>query len=45
MAQRLKRLASVEAKLRRFPRMKVSRMQDLGAVELFFRLYGRWVNS
>ena len=30
VAQRLKRLASVEAKLRRFPRMKVSRMQDLG---------------
>ena len=30
MAQRLKRLASVEAKLRRFPWMKVSRMQDLG---------------
>lgn len=30
VAQRLKRLASVEAKLRRFPTMKVSRMQDLG---------------
>lgn len=30
VAQRLKRLASVEAKLRRFPRMNVSRMQDLG---------------
>ena len=30
VAQRLKRLASVDAKLRRFPRMKVSRMQDLG---------------
>lgn len=30
VAQRLKRLASVEAKLRRFPKMKVSRMQDLG---------------
>ena len=30
VAQRLKRLTSVETKLRRFPRMKVSRMQDLG---------------
>ena len=30
VAQRLKRLASVEAKLRRFPKMKVSGMQDLG---------------
>ena len=30
VAQRLKRLASVEAKLRRFPTMQVSRMQDLG---------------
>ena len=30
VAQRPKRLASVEAKLRRFPTMKVSRMQDLG---------------
>ncbi len=30
VVQRLKRLASVEAKLRRFPKMKVSRMQDLG---------------
>ncbi len=29
-AQRLKRLASVEAKIRRFPKMLVSRMQDLG---------------
>ena len=30
VAQRLKRLTSVETKLRRFPKMKVSRMQDLG---------------
>ena len=30
VAQRLKRLASVEAKFRRFPWMQVSRMQDLG---------------
>ena len=30
VAQRLKRLSSVEAKLRRFPKMQLSRMQDLG---------------
>ena len=30
VAQRLKRLASVEAKIRRFPKMLVSRMNDLG---------------
>lgn len=30
VALRLKRLPSVEAKLRRFPRMQLSRMQDLG---------------
>lgn len=30
VAQRLKRLPSVEAKLRRFPGMSLSRMQDLG---------------
>ena len=30
MAQRLKRLSSVEAKLRRFPKMQLSRMQDIG---------------
>ena len=30
VAQRLKRLWSIEAKLRRFPKMALSRMQDLG---------------
>ena len=30
VAQRLKRLSSVEAKLRRFPNMRLSRMQDIG---------------
>ena len=30
VAQRLKRLFSVEAKLRRFPEMRLSRMQDIG---------------
>ncbi len=30
VAQRLKRLASVEAKLQRFPTMRLARMQDLG---------------
>lgn len=30
VAQRIKRLASIEAKLRRFPDMKLSQMQDLG---------------
>lgn len=30
IAQRLKRLVSIESKLRRFPGMKLSRMQDLG---------------
>ena len=30
VAQRLKRLSSVEAKLRRFPNMQISRMQDIG---------------
>ena len=30
MAKRLKRLSSVEAKLRRFPKMQLSRMQDIG---------------
>lgn len=30
IAQRLKRLASIEAKLKRFPNMKLSQMQDLG---------------
>ncbi len=30
IAERLKRIASVESKLRRFPRMKLSRMHDLG---------------
>ncbi len=30
VAQRLKRLVSVEAKLRRFPTMSLARMQDLG---------------
>jgi ppGpp synthetase/RelA/SpoT-type nucleotidyltranferase len=30
IAQRLKRLASIETKLKRFPSMKLARMQDLG---------------
>jgi len=30
VAQRLKRLSSIEAKLRRFPNMKLSQMQDIG---------------
>lgn len=30
VAQRIKRLSSIEAKLRRFPRMRLSQMQDLG---------------
>jgi hypothetical protein len=29
-AQRIKRLSSIEAKLRRFPQMKLSQMQDIG---------------
>ena len=48
VAQRLKRLASVEAKLRRFPKMKVSRMQDLGgcrAVLPSVRAVGELVES
>ena len=30
VAQRIKRLSSIELKLRRFPTMKLSQMQDLG---------------
>lgn len=30
IAQRIKRLSSIEAKLKRFPRMKLSQMQDIG---------------
>lgn len=30
IAQRIKRLSSIEAKLRRFPRMNMSQMQDIG---------------
>ena len=30
VAQRIKRLSSIEAKLRRFDRMSLSRMQDIG---------------
>jgi ppGpp synthetase/RelA/SpoT-type nucleotidyltranferase len=30
IAQRIKRLSSIEAKLRRFPQMKLSQMQDIG---------------
>ena len=30
VAQRIKRLSSIEAKLRRFPRMNMSQMQDIG---------------
>jgi ppGpp synthetase/RelA/SpoT-type nucleotidyltranferase len=30
VAQRLKRLSSIETKLKRFPKMKLSQMQDLG---------------
>ena len=30
VAQRIKRLSSIEAKLRRFPTMKLSQMQDIG---------------
>ena len=37
VSQRLKRLASIEAKLRRFPNMKLSQMQDLGGCRAVLR--------
>lgn len=37
IAQRLKRLASIEAKLKRFPNMKLSQMQDLGGCRAVLR--------
>lgn len=50
VAQRLKRLSSIETKLKRFPDMKLSQMQDLGgcrsvlrdvaAVDGVVKLYG-----
>lgn len=37
IAQRLKRLASIESKLRRFPHMQLSQMQDLGGCRAVVR--------
>lgn len=38
-AQRLKRLSSIEAKLRRFPEMKLTQMQDIGGVARLSRMW------
>ena len=37
VAQRIKRLSSIEAKLRRFPTMKLSQMQDIGGCRAVVR--------
>jgi hypothetical protein len=37
VAQRLKRLSSIDAKLRRFPDMKLSQMQDIGGIRAIVR--------
>jgi hypothetical protein len=40
IAQRIKRLSSIEAKLTRFPTMKVSQMQDIGGCRAVMRNVG-----
>lgn len=40
IAQRIKRLSSIEAKLMRFPTMKVSQMQDIGGCRAVMRNVG-----
>lgn len=40
VAQRLKRLSSIEFKLRRFPEMRLSRMQDIGGCRAILRTPG-----
>jgi hypothetical protein len=37
VAQRLKRMSSIEAKLRRFPEMRLSQMQDIGGCRAVVR--------